>query len=1075
VKKSAYVVALLLLLSFFLALSAQADTPAVAGSSKIPLSPNSDVLSPQSRSNPFFQPPVHPFLQPSTPKSPHAPDVQIIYVDVSATGANDGSSWANAYTDLTTAISNASNPSIIWIAEGVYTPGTQREDSFVLKDGIIIQGGFPSGGGDGSLEARFPAAHETVLSGEIGAPGPDDNSYHVVTGDSTANELILLDGVSIAHGRANGGGDDNTGAGLMLDSSIIYLANCKIYDNHADDFGPAIRATNLAEVRIQNCIIEDNRNSNEGSALDFRASTLILYISTVRNNHSAFGVGPLWMVSSDSTLVNSVIVNNTNDTPSSGVITLDGGGGYISHVSMSGHNQTGLTITKPGINTPTVTVNNSIFWGNGPIEMTADAGVMLTVSDSVVAGGFAGGTNIINADPIFVDPANGDLSLGDPSPAIDTIDPGVCDPFDIRNYQRPIGAKCEMGAYEKANRNTICKFDQLDIPDSNATGIMDVIPLDGFNGLILDVDVGLNITHTSVNDLTVELLRGPDVSRMILNRPVHGESGQLCLNDNIAATLDDEGRQPADLTCGLNPPALSGNLVPTQALSAFDHQPTDSVWGLIVRDLISSDVGKLEGWCLTFDWIPTLTVTRTDDPVPNGCTFDNCSLREAILASNSTPDIDDTITFAVDGTFVLSQTGADEDLAATGDLDITDTVTIMGNGTDSTIIDGGSIDRVFDVDKGIETGLTLIDLTVQNGLAEKADFPTVGGGLQVIGEGRSIKLQRTILRDNRANSPGVFSGSGGAVYVGPGAYLEIRDSAIHDNDAESVGAIYSDNAEVEILNSTIYGNTGTSGAIFNEGNSYLSLRNATVAANPDTVAILTFVNDAAHSANLDVVNSIISAPGLHCDTSVEGAGTITINSGGNNIIGDDSCGLNESSDLPNTNPMLGPLADNGGPTPTAALLKGSPALDGGNDFGCLPNDQRGQTRYDRDGNGDGGADDNPCDAGAYEAPAAFANTPPVANPQTLTTPMNTIKNFTLNGSDADGDPLTFQIVTETTNGVLLGQFPNIAYQPNPGFIGMDSFTFRVNDGQADSPPALITINVTAVTPVFKLYLPSAMR
>jgi hypothetical protein len=71
------------------------------------------------------------------------------------------------------------------------------------------------------------------------------------------------------------------------------------------------------------------------------------------------------------------------------------------------------------------------------------------------------------------------------------------------------------------------------------------------------------------------------------------------------------------------------------------------------------------------------------------------------------------------------------------------------------------------------------------------------------------------------------------------------------------------------------------------------------------------------------------------------------------------------------------------------------------------------------------------------------------------------KAITLTGSDADGDPLTFAIVTGPANGVLSGTAPNVTYTPAANYSGSDSFTFKVNDGTVDSTVATVSITVQA--------------
>jgi VCBS repeat-containing protein len=90
------------------------------------------------------------------------------------------------------------------------------------------------------------------------------------------------------------------------------------------------------------------------------------------------------------------------------------------------------------------------------------------------------------------------------------------------------------------------------------------------------------------------------------------------------------------------------------------------------------------------------------------------------------------------------------------------------------------------------------------------------------------------------------------------------------------------------------------------------------------------------------------------------------------------------------------------------------------------------------------------------------NDVPVANVQSISTLEDTTKAILLTGSDADGNNLTFAVVGLPTKGSLSGTAPNLAYTPNTDTTGADSFTFKVNDGTADSSLATVTINVNPV-------------
>jgi uncharacterized protein (TIGR03437 family) len=90
------------------------------------------------------------------------------------------------------------------------------------------------------------------------------------------------------------------------------------------------------------------------------------------------------------------------------------------------------------------------------------------------------------------------------------------------------------------------------------------------------------------------------------------------------------------------------------------------------------------------------------------------------------------------------------------------------------------------------------------------------------------------------------------------------------------------------------------------------------------------------------------------------------------------------------------------------------------------------------------------------------NDVPVADAQTVTTDEDTAKTITLTASDVDGNPLTYTIVASPTKGVLSGTAPNLTYTPNANLNGADSFTFKVNDGTADSAIVTVSININAI-------------
>ncbi len=134
----------------------------------------------------------------------------IVYVDKDAAGLNDGSSWTDAFTDLQEALEWATCAGVdeIWVADGTYLPtgGSDRSVSFQLVNGVTLYGGFS--GMETSAADRDSLGGGTILSGDIGQPGFDeDNSYHVVVGSGT-DSTAVLNGFTVTAGYADGSDTD---------------------------------------------------------------------------------------------------------------------------------------------------------------------------------------------------------------------------------------------------------------------------------------------------------------------------------------------------------------------------------------------------------------------------------------------------------------------------------------------------------------------------------------------------------------------------------------------------------------------------------------------------------------------------------------------------------------------------------------------------------------------------------------------------------------------------------------------------------------------------------------------------
>ena len=191
------------------------------------------------------------------------PSGEIIYVDVDATGIPDGNSWQTAYTDLQSALTEASSGDEIWVAEGTYRPSVEhggsgeRFKSFQLKNGVALYGCFA--GMETSLDERAWALRETILSGDIGIEGDDsDNCYHVFyhPADTALDNTAILDRFTITGGKADGSYPHDAGGGMYNDAASPTLTNCTFEGNSAYRGGGM--ANSYSSPALTNCTFSGN-------------------------------------------------------------------------------------------------------------------------------------------------------------------------------------------------------------------------------------------------------------------------------------------------------------------------------------------------------------------------------------------------------------------------------------------------------------------------------------------------------------------------------------------------------------------------------------------------------------------------------------------------------------------------------------------------------------------------------------------------------------------------------------------------------------------------------------------------
>jgi hypothetical protein len=319
----------------------------------------------------------------------------------------------------------------------------------------------------------------------------------------------------------------------------------------------------------------------------------------------------------------------------------------------------------------------------------------------------------------------------------------------------------------------------------------------------------------------------------------------------------------------------------------------------------------------------TLTVLNNNDSGAG-------SLRATVAAASA----GDTIVFgSVTGTITLTS----------GAIAISQNLTITGPGAGTLTVSGNNASQVFNLTN--VTG-TISGLTISGG-----NIVGFGGGIAT--SGGALTLSNVVVTGNTATNGGggIINGSvmilinttvsgnsasfgGGFNNLGP---LTLTNSTVSGNAATAAigadgGGIYTD-ATVSLIDSTVSGNTATNGGGIFVNGAATTVNNATIANNGGSQFFVNNINGAAATLESTVIAN--PAGGTNC------GGPVLPTSNGFNLDSANSCAFAAPTDLINTNPLLGPLANNGGPTLTLALLAGSPAINKGANPLALAFDQRG--------------------------------------------------------------------------------------------------------------------------------------
>lgn len=385
----------------------------------------------------------------------------VLRVDKDAAGANDGSSWSNAFTSIQAAIAAAAGAGIheIWVAEGVY------EEAITLESDLALYGGF--GGTEHALFDRDFNAHPAIIDGSAAAGGQP--AKHVVTIEQKTN--VRLDGFAITGGDASGVVPNDwpatAGGGIYcsrLDETAV-IANCRVYGNSADDSGGGIACVgyrgggSLFECNpvIENCIVTGNYGGlGAGGILCIVGASPAIVNTIVAENgctgvaDEAGGGGIGCADASSPTIADCVVACNTTATQAGG---MGAGspvwGGDCDPVCVNTiFFENGDVAVYEGMADSDVTLKNCLFFGNAAGDVWDEDSTLYTGAVQINTH-VAGASHCVSGDPKFVDADSGDYRVEADSPAVDAGTPDGAPDTAIDGVPRPQGSADDIGPYEQ--------------------------------------------------------------------------------------------------------------------------------------------------------------------------------------------------------------------------------------------------------------------------------------------------------------------------------------------------------------------------------------------------------------------------------------------------------------------------------------------------------------------------------------------------------------------------------------------------------------------------------------------------
>ncbi len=709
--------------------------------------------------------------------------------------------------------------------------------------------------------------------------------------DILAGADFEIRGVTIAGGADPNGTSVVEGGGIRNAGALTVFAS-EISGNQATRWGGGV--SNSGELTVADSLIVGNTGGFGGGGI-FNAATGMAHIvnSTISGNTAAQVSGGGIHNDGTLTVTNGTIAENSADE-GGGISSSDGSSAMLENTIVANNTaDLGLDLFDARLDVAAITATGSVI--GTPVVHSISHGVngnIVGQDESFTAGLLPLADNGGPTRTHALEENSVAINAGDDAAANNA---GL--QFDQRGagFARILGAAVDAGAYEFQ----VQEIDVLGNGVSILAGDDSPSVEDGTDFGRVDVDGGLLMRTFTIENLGHRdlLLTGGELLVELTG------STAFSVTQPVSATIGRDGSVTFDIA--FDPNALGWHKA-TVSIANNDEDGNEDPYEFAIEGIGNGEI----------------VVTTAVDEDGNEEVDTGLSLREAIDLANSLPGADEIGFDAdlADSTIALSQ--------EFGQLSITDDVTINGLGADQPTVSGGGHSRVFAIE--LEVTVAINDLTITGGQSAS------GGGIYNEGD---LSISRAVLSSNTSD------GGGGAI-SSPGT-LTVTDSLITGNSAAANGGgIYSAGG-LTLINSTISGNTAAGGGGIAIGeDAEANIINSTVFNNQAT-GIASYGGGILILGSLDMSNSVVAG-----NSSLLGPNDVFKDTGSTLVSAHSliqqpsghSIADGDDGNIVGRDPLLEPLADNGGPTQTHALQNGSPAIDtGDNDLlpPDLPFDQRG--------------------------------------------------------------------------------------------------------------------------------------